>query len=282
MFDLLKIENTTSLTKRSEAYVEMVNTIQQTLPMIKEATTSFGKTQSQFMDNFLTVSHPTPLRNARQILAQVNKSVEGLKEAQYNLNKKRLNIQRLERSLETETDDITRQELELEIAYESNKMETSMLYVEGAIRSITNYTEQYKEIMKNAGYNEMSEVDFEKEEEKYHIMKAFEQAICAARARGGAIDEGNHIYFSQIGVNGQMAQNFITKYFEQERAALEKGATLTGTFQRAFLEDVANYFKGCSTHVAQIKGMSLSTEKALIPAKAEVDKKSHLYEVKED
>ena len=37
------------------------------------------------MDNFFTVSHPTPLRNARQILAEINRICDALKEAQYNL-----------------------------------------------------------------------------------------------------------------------------------------------------------------------------------------------------
>lgn len=268
MFDIIKLEESkVELFRRAKEYTAMVTTIQQNLPMLQEATSHFGKSQSQFMDNFLTVSHPTPLRNARQILAEVNKSIEALKEAQYNMNKKKLHIQRLERGLTIETDDIRQQEIELEINFETSKLASTMLYVEGAIRAVTNYTEQYKQILKSAGYDEMSEVDFEKEEEAYHIMKAFEQAICASRARNGLIDEGNHIYFSQIGVNGQMAQDFINKFFQQERIAVEKGSVLTANFQRDFLKNMANFFKGCSSHVAEATGILPLTSSALLKSK---------------
>lgn len=274
MFDLIKLENSkVELFKRAKEYSLMTKNIQENLPMIYEASGNFGKTQSQFMDNFLTVSHPTPLRNARQALAEINKSVEALREAQYNMNKKQLHIKRLERDLETETDDIKRAEIELEISFETSRLASTMLYVEGAIRSVTNYTEQYKNILKAAGYDEMSEIDFEKEEEAYHIMKAFEQAICAARARGGLIDEGNHIYFSQIGVNGQMAQDFINQFFTQERAALEKGGVLTAEFQRSFLKNMADVFKGCSNSVAQSRGILPLNTNALLKAKPEEESK---------
>jgi len=271
MFDLIKLENSqVDLFKRAKEYTAMTTVIQENLPMIYEASGNFGKTQSQFMDNFLTVSHPTPLRNARQTLAEMNKSIDALREAQYNMSKKKLLIQRLERDLTTETDEIKQAEIELEINFETSRLSSSMLYVEGAIRSVTNYTEQYKQILKAAGYDEMTEIDFEKEEEKYHIMKAFDQSLCAARARGGLIDEGNHIYFSQIGVNGQMAQNFVNRFFEQERLALEKGAVLSADFQRAFLLDMAIFFQGCSTHVAVAKGMLPVNTSALLKAKPEL------------
>jgi len=270
MFDLIKLENSqVELFKRAKEYTAMTAVIQENLPMLYEASGNFGKSQSQFMDNFLTVSHPTPLRNARQTLAEINKSVEALREAQYNMNKKQLHIKRLERDLQTESDDIKRSEIELEISFETSRLSSTMLYVEGAIRSVTNYTEQYKQILKAAGYDEMTEIDFEKEEEKYHIMKAFDQGLCAARARGGLIDEGNQIYFSQIGVNGQMAQNCVNRFFEQERAALDKGAILTADFQRAFLLDMANFFQGCSAPVAASKGMLPVNSAALLKAKPE-------------
>jgi len=275
MFDMIKLE-ASSVVKTSDAYVQMSKDIQKNLPMIQEASSHFGKTQSQFMDNFLTLSHPTPLRNARQALAELNKSIAALKEAQYKLSKKKLLIKRLEKDLSVETDDIKKEELQLEIDYESSNIATTMLYVEGAVRSVTNYTEQYKQIMKSAGYDEMSEADFEKEEERYHIMKAFDQAICAARAHGGLIDEGNHIYLSQIGVNGQMAQHFLNKFFEQERLVILNGGGLTSGFQRAFLKNMADHFAGCSNQMAEAKGMQATSPSALLTKEPE----TKLYQIR--
>ena len=265
MLDLIKLQSAqVELFNKAKQYTAMVKVVQESLPTIYQASSNFGKNQSQFMDNFLTISHPTPLRNARQTLAEINRSVEALREAQYNMNKKQIQIKRLERDLKIEEDDLKRQEIQLDIEFETSKLSSTMLYVEGAIRSTTNYIEQYKEILKNAGYSELTEVDFEKEEESYHIMKAFDQAICAARSRGGLIDEGNHIYFSQIGINGQMAQNMITRFFAQEKVALEKGSILTHTFLNDFLKDMAAYFKGCSNIVADRKGIAPQTPQALL------------------
>lgn len=261
MLNLIKSEN--ELPVSSSEYALMVKKIEAELPMIKEATSNFGKSQSQFMDNFLTVSHPTPLRNARQMLAEINRSVEALKEAQYNLSKKQFLIRKLQQQWNEEVNKLNADEIQLEISYEKSKLQSSQLYVEGAVRSIANYIEQYKAVLAAAGYESMSEEAFEKEEEKYHIMKAFDQALCAARSRGGQIDEGNHIYFSQIGVNGQMAQDFLDKYFQQEREALEKGAVLTHKFKSDFLENMAEFFKGCSQVVAAVKGHSSLTQAAL-------------------
>lgn len=265
MFELIELEK--SLDVKSELYSKLLINIKSSLPEIKEACRNFGKTQSQFMDNFLTVSHPTPLRNARQILAEMNKSIEALKEAQYKMSKKKIQIKKLEaKLLNVDLDPFDQEEAELKVHHLKTQIETTLLYVEGAIRSISNYNEQYKQVLESAGYSEMSEEAFEAEEEAYHIMKAFEQAICAARSRGGSIDEGNHIYFSQIGVNGALAQECINQFFKQERLAIETGHSLTAAFQFSFLKDMESKFKGCSLIVAKEKGIAPVTESALLKA----------------
>ena len=261
MLDLVK----NNLELRTETYLEMVKEIEANLPVIQDGCRQFGKSQSQFMDNFLTVSHPTPLRNARQILAEVNKSLEALKEAQYQISKKKIKIERWQRELDHyQTGDLRAKELELKIAHAKAAHDQSMLYVEGAIRQITNYIEQYHLILKNHGYEKMTEEAFEAEEEKYHIMKSFDQAICAARSRSGMIDEGNHIYFSQIGVNGQMAQNYILKFFQQEQKAIMEGKRIDHNFLCDFLEEMAKLFEGCSKVVAERKRNTSLTKKAIL------------------
>ena len=66
-----------------------------------------------------------------------------------------------------------------------------------------------------------------------------------------------------------MAQNFVNKFFEQERAALATGALLTANFQRDFLKDMANFFKGCSKHISDDTGMVPLNTTALLKAKVE-------------
>ena len=265
MFEIIK--QNTSVLKDSENYQEMLTRIEKSLPAIREGCSQFGKHQSQFMDNFLTVSHPTNLRNARQILAEMNKSIEALKEAQYKINKRKISIKRFEEKLSDQNiSEIDREEIELDKAFELSQIDSTMLAVKGAIRSITNYEQQLKNVLAKAGFDRVTEEAFEAEEERYHIMKAFDQAVCAARARNGLIDEGNHIYFSQIGVNGKMAEMYIHRFFKLELEDINKGEKPGHEFLMAFLEHMAEEFKGCSKRVAEIKGIAPITKEALLRA----------------
>ena len=250
--------------KKQKEYVPMVKNISESLPMINNSIENFGKTQSQFMDNMLTVSHPTPIRNVRQILAEINKSLSALKSAEIKNRQKMNEISILERDLKQETDELIIQKIELEIMEIENELDDGKKYIGGAIRKINNYTNQYKNILTSLGVNDFSEIDFEAEEEKYHIMKAFEQALCACRSRQGLVDEGNLIYLCQIGINGTSAQNAILKYFGQEQEDIKNGLEPSKEQELMFLNDMYMKYKGSAKTYSTHKGMSLVDEKSLL------------------
>ena len=111
---------------------------------------------------------------------------------------------------------------------------------------------------------EITEEDFEKDEERYHIMKAFEQALCAARAHGGTIDEGNHIYFYQIGINGTSAQVEINAYLSGEgQQVSEEGILPEHENTWEWLHDMADKYSGCAQKFVEQKYMKLLDEKSL-------------------
>jgi hypothetical protein len=234
------------------------------MPKLVKQMKIFGKRQSQFMDNFLTVSHPTELRNIKQILAEVEATKGALKEAYYNNKKKVIELKKLKRQLSTESDDIEQELIELEIEKTMSEIEDSKLYVSGALRKVNNYIDQFNSILQSLGKKDISEIDFEEEEEKYHIMKAFEQALTAARSRQGVIDEGNHIYFSQLGINGAQAQKEMYKYISSEGAMIAEGFEPSYEMQRKFLEDMYKKFKGSSKILIQIKKMLPKSEDSMI------------------
>lgn len=242
-----------------EKYTPMLQEIKSGLPEIKRASQAFFKTQSQFMDNMLTVSHPTPLRNLRQILAEMNKTMEALRENYFNRLRIDLVIRRKKAQLEKEDgllDDFDKEEIAIDIADNQTKLEIQEAYVGGAIRKLRNYMEQYQSILRSIGVENWTEIDFEAEEERYHIMKAFEQGMCAARTRQGIIDEGNMIYFQQIGINGAMAQTCLLEYLREEERLVKEGNEISHKAIINFLNDMANKFKGCSRGYAEMKGMT--------------------------
>lgn len=247
-------------------YNPMFNIIKKTLPSMIKTTKNFNKTQSQFMDNMLTVSHPTPIRNLRQILAEVEKTKMALNEAMINQKLKDVQIRELKHKLSMKEykDGFDKEKIEIKILKYQNSLNSAIGYIEGAFRKMTNYAEQYNNILKSLNVKDINEVDFEKEEERYHIMKAFDQALCAARSHSGIIDEGNHIYFSQIGINGTQAQMEMNKYLSEQGKQISEGKEPTHERQVEWLNDMYDKFKGCSSKYAKLKGMSVVSDKALL------------------
>ena len=253
-------------TKLDSTHEVMLNEIQVHLPQIEILSSNFGKTQSQFMDNMLTTSHPTPIRNVRQILAEINKSLEALKEAHFKNKKKEIEIAILERDILKENDDLKYELKQVEIDEKKTQLESGSKYVQGAIRKINNYTIQYNNILKEIGIDFIDEIDFEKEEEEYHIKKAFEQGLNCARTNG-RIDEGNQIYLTQLGINGTVAQKCVQGYLMWEEEQLRNNKELTAKNQWQFLDEMYEKFNGSSIKYSEKKGMLLNNNKSMIENK---------------
>ena len=246
----------------------MVDSINKRMPAIKRATSNFGKRQSQFMDTMLTLSHPTPYRNLRQILSEIERSHEGLREAFYKSEKSKITKRKLAYQVSTEADQFEIEFKQLEISRLESELESSDKYIAGAVRKIANYMAQYDSILaqlkSDRGVSELTEADFESEEEKYHIKTAFAQALTAARSRNGSIDEGNHIYFYQIGINGSAAQQAVFEYLGREGKLVSKGKQPHHEMITQFLEAMYQRFKGCSREYSDFKNMMLVNDEALL------------------
>jgi hypothetical protein len=241
---------------------KMVEFIQNRLPEVKRATSFFLKTQSQYMDNVMTVSHPTPLRNLRQILSEMTRTHEALQQAYFTCKKKEIAIKK--KLAEKHDDPLDEELLQIEVMELNAQLETSRGYVASAIRKLANHQAQYDSIMVAFGKETFNEVDFEKEEPRFHVMKAFEQALCAARANGGVIDEGNHIYLHQVGVNGAAAQFHVTQFLIAEKDLLDSGMEPSFESVSKFLGLMADRYASQSELKVKERGMSLVTDTATL------------------
>lgn len=262
--DLSLSKNYSDIVSYMPEHREMMENISINHPEIVRATSFFGKTQSQFMDNLLTVSHLTPIRNIRQILAEMEKIRNALRESYFTCRKSEIEILKKKRLLEETTDSLEKELINIEIMEIESSIEVTRLYISGSIRKLNSYTEQYNSIIKEKGINEFNEKAFEEEEEKYHIMKSFEQALSAARSRSGTIDEGNLIYLSQIGINGTVAQRCISEYLALENKLLMEGKEPTYKMQLNFLESMVNKFNGSSEFILNYKGMQKNSNSSLL------------------
>lgn len=262
MTDLVKYTQTYQLSTQYQNLLERINDY---YPMIEKSTKNFYKTQSQFMDNMLTVHQPTELRSLRQILAEINKSKMALDEAYFGLRKKRVEIKKREFQLTQHCDVFERETLEIEVEELQTQIASTMNYVEGAIRRVSAFITQYNNILRKYGKDEFTEEDFERDECRYHVMKAFEQALCAARSRNGSIDEGNQIYFYQIGISGSAAQCEVNTIFDKELEYLKRNEFPPHKIISDWLEEMGDKYSSASIEFAKRKGMTLfDTESLLI------------------
>lgn len=240
----------------SQEYLHMVERINRNYPAIKKDSENFYKAHSQFMQWTLDVACLTPIRSARQMLAEINKTKLAIEEAGFAVRKKRLEIAAKEEQRSTATG--TNQALlDVEIDELGSQIANIDDNVKGAIRKISALMTQYRNILEKTGKKRLTERDFEDDEERYHILTAFNQALCAARARGGLIDEGNHIYLFQLGINGTDAQMEVTNYLESEQRYFMEGGKPEHETTLRWLDALAEKYKGCVRGYLDRRGMLL-------------------------
>ena len=246
-------------------YKQMLTNINQTLPAIKQSSSNFYKSHSQFMGVMLDVTAITPIRSVKHTLAEIDKTRMALEEAQLKMMKKDIELRQKEKKLADGDykDELERELLETEILEVKVNMNNIQNSVSGAIRKMNFFTNQYKSILKKLGKDDITEEEYEKEESRYHVMTCMKQALNAARARGGVIDEGNLIYLFDMGINSAQAQAEIYAYLKMENKLMDEGKAPTHEMTMQWLEACADKFSGESVKFAERRGFKLYDEESL-------------------
>ncbi len=237
-----------------EKYNKMVSVLKENNAEITRATNVFQKTQSQTMDSLLTVTALTPIRNLRQMLAEMKRLKQALGESYFRLEKNKLKVKKKTKELETATDETDKELIQVKIDELNWQNQNIMENVSGAVRKLTSYTIQFKAVQDKYKLTGFTEADFEEEEEAYHISKACQQGLSAARAHNGIIDEGNMIYFQQLGINGSVIQNEMFDFLRKEQDILAKGGEPTHLMEVEWILSMVKKFKGCTKTFLEYRG----------------------------
>jgi hypothetical protein len=247
-------------------YSPMLKKIDDVLPLAKLDTENFNKSSSQFKVATLDVVDLTPINSAKHLLAVIQQTRQALEEASIKLRRKQVELKRKELDLMasegTDTD-------ELVIDIDELKMNISNIEEagRGAVRRLANALDQYQAILTALGKDHLTELDYEEDQARYHIMTAFNQALTAARARGGLIDEGNHIYLFQLGINGALAQREVTAFLEAEQEALNNNIAPSHEGIVAWLNIVADKFEKAPELYAASRNMQVLNTNLLLENK---------------
>ncbi len=246
-------------------YKQMLANIRNTLPAIKQTSSNFYKSHSQFMGVMLDVTAITPIRSVKHTLAEIDKTRMALEEAHLKMMKKDIELRQKEKELNKEEykDELERELLETEILEIKVNMSNIQNSITGAIRKMSFFTNQYKSILKKIGKKDITEEEYEKEEARYHVMTCLKQALNAARARGGVIDEGNLIYLFDMGINSAQAQAEIYAYLKLENKMMDEGKAPTHEMTMQWLEACADKFENDSVKFAERRGFKLYDEESL-------------------
>jgi len=232
-------------------------------PAIRQASSNFYKSHSQMMSVTLDVTAITPIRSIKHTLAEIEKTKSALQEGYFRMKKNEVKLKKLERKLSNETDDLEREMLEIKINEMEAQAASSRGYVEGAVRKLNFFSNQYENLMTKIGKEELTEEDYEREEVKYHIMTCMKQALNAARSRGGNIDEGNLIYVFDLGINAAQAQAEVYSYLQWENELIKQGKAPEHHHTVSWLEGCAEKWADCPSKFAESRGFNLLDETSL-------------------
>ena len=238
-------------------YKSMLSNIVEKMPAVTQATSNFHKSHSQFMGVTLDVTAITPIRSIKHTLAEIDKTRSALQEAYINLRKKENKLKKKELKLVDCRKDLDRELLEIEILEIQGHIEGTRNHVQGAVRKMNFFTNQYDNLMKKIGKTELTEEDYELEEARYHIMTCMKQALNSARPRGGIIDEGNMIYLFDLGINAAQAQAEVFSYLNWENELVKEGKAPEHHHTVQWLEGCADKWAGCPAAFANSRGFDV-------------------------
>ena len=238
-------------------YKSMLSNIAEKMPAVTQATSNFHKSHSQFMGVTLDVTAITPIRSIKHTLAEIDKTRSALQEAYINLRKKEVKLKKKQAKLIDCREPLARELLEIEILEIQGHLEGTRNAVQGAVRKMNFFTNQYDNLMKKIGKEELSEEDYELEEARYHIMTCMKQALNSARPRNGIIDEGNMIYLFDLGINAAQAQAEVFSYLNWENELVKQGKAPEHKHTVQWLEGCADKWAGCPAAFANSRGFDV-------------------------
>jgi hypothetical protein len=193
----------------------------------------WNRSHSQWTWRHINLSYAAPMKNLRQISAEVSSKRQALEEAKWNYLKTQAKIKIKESQVEKEKDPNRKTLLEIELAEMRSSSAAGMKYVEGAMKDVITLSELYDQL--KAPYEGYTEEDFEKEEAKSHLKRSLVQCLRDIR-QSGRITKGEQEYLEQIGVNpGKIFQDMM-RYLAQEEQSDDY--TVTGMYE--FLDDMCD------------------------------------------
>lgn len=235
--DIIKID---SITTTPLAAIDKLST---RLPELYKKTEAFNRTNSQTTLNLMTLTMMTgqsPMRQVRQILAEVERRQVALAESQVTYAK--LIEEEIDSSLSPTIYDAETRLKNFKISQLENK-------ISGSIKDIATLISAYDRLVEKHNISEWTEEDFEKEEAAHHIRRGFEllyrNIIECGRPKEATIE-----YMQQFGVHIQIATQEVIGYISVVEEMIKTGDRPNSSHIEDFLDEMCKKYQHCSQEVS--------------------------------
>lgn len=200
---------------------ENAQKVDSALANVGELQSIWNHSHTQWMWKHLNLSWHAPLKNMRQISAEITRKKGALNEAKWRQVENELKIRKIEDELERGQGDGTLDywrevELKIKLAKLREAIADGIVVIEGAMKDVLVLDDLYEQLKQRV--SGFSEVDIEKEETKSHLKRALVQSIRDVRMCG-AISKAEQEYIEQIGINPMKLQGILRAYVENESKA---------------------------------------------------------------
>ena len=214
---------------------------------VAETERIWNRSHSQWTWRHINLSYAAPMKNLRQVSAEMTRKREALEEAKWNYLKNEIKLKQKEQRLEKEKDDLKKQLLEIDIAQLKSGMANGMKYVEGAMKDVLTLSNLYDDLKEN--FKDYTEEDFEKEETKSHLKRSLVQCLRDVR-QSGRITKGEQEYLEQIGVNPGKIHLDMTAFLEYEQKIDDYTVTPMYEFLEAMCDKLIDQLQVDKTRMA--------------------------------
>lgn len=208
--------NLTSFGGRSLS--ENAERVDRALANVGELQSIWNHSHTQWIWKHLNLSYHAPMKNMRQIAAEIAGKRGAINEAKWRQVESEIKIKKIEEELtkgaEDGSIDYWREvELKVKLAKLKEGITEGMSYIEGAMKDILVLNELYEQLKEKV--SSFSETDVEKEETKSHLKRSLVQCIRDVR-QFGSITKGEQEYVEQIGINPMKLQTVLRAYVDNE------------------------------------------------------------------
>ena len=172
---LQEVSNELALTPEYKGMIEHINS---NLPAISRDSENFYKSASQYKNVTLDVTDLTPMGSMKHILAVIDRTRMALEEVHVSVKRKQIELKKKTIEYDNAEDGPDKELLWIDIIEINKHLNNSENSVKGALRKLSFFTTQYQAIMEKLGVSEITELDYEINESRHHIMTAMKQALC--------------------------------------------------------------------------------------------------------